>query len=166
MIEKPNIPDKKIISSLQENYSIPATGVEFLPLGLDSSAWAYRVEVENATYFLKLRKELPNPAGILIPRFLREQGIQQVMAPLATNNGEAWVCADGFFFILYPFVTGNEVMEVGMSDEHWVEFGSILKQLHTTKPIPELLRQVKRETFIPKQLEYTQKLHTQVKYRK
>ena len=166
MIEKPNIPDKKIISSLQENYSIPATGVEFLPLGLDSSAWAYRVEVENATYFLKLRKELPNPAGILIPRFLREQGIQQVMAPLATNNGEAWVCADGFFFILYPFVTGNEVMEVGMSDEHWVEFGSILKQLHTTKPIPELLRQVKRETFIPKQLEYTQKLHTQVKYLK
>ena len=46
---------------------------------------------------------------------------------------------------------------------HWVEFGSALKWLHTTKPTPELLRQIKRETFIPKQLEYAKELHVQVK---
>ena len=87
MIEKPNITDEQIISVVQENYSIPITGVKFLPLGLDSSAWAYRLDAENATYFLKLRKGIPNPAGILIPRFLKEQGIEQVMAPLSTQNG-------------------------------------------------------------------------------
>jgi spectinomycin phosphotransferase len=166
VIEKPNIQDERIISALRDRFSIPVIRIEFLPLGLDSSAWAYRVEVENATYFLKLRKELPNPAGILIPRFVREQGIQQVMAPLATNNGEAWVCADGFFFILYPFVTGNEVMEVGMSDEHWVEFGKVLKKLHTTQLTPELLSQIRRETYIPKQLAFAKELDTQVKARK
>ncbi len=163
MIEKPNISDERIISTLQENYSIPVTDIEFLPLGLDSSAWAYRVEAENATYFLKLRKEIPNPAGILIPRFLKEQGIQQVMAPLSTKDGEAWACADDFFFILYPFITGERVMDVGMSDAHWIEFGSVLKRLHTTKPTPELLRQIKRETFIPKQLAFAKELHMQVK---
>ena len=157
MIEKPNITDERIISALQENFSIPVTGIEFLPLGLDSSAWAYRVEAENATYFLKLRKEIPNPAGILIPRFLKEQGIEQVMAPLSTKDGEAWASADDFFFILYPFITGERVMDVGMSDAHWVEFGSVLKQLHTTKPTPELLSQIKRETFIPKQLAFCQR---------
>jgi spectinomycin phosphotransferase len=166
VIEKPNISDERIIAALQENFSIPATGIEFLPLGLDSSAWAYRVEAENTVYFLKLRKEIPSPAGILIPRFLREQGIQQVMAPLATKFGEAWAIADGFFFILYPFIVGNEVMEVGMSDPHWIEFGSALKRLHTTKPTPELLGQIKRETFIPKQLEYAKRLHAQIKARK
>jgi len=165
LIEKPNISDARIISALQKNFLIPVTGIEFLPLGLDSSAWAYRVETEKAAYFLKLRKQIPNPAGILIPRYLKEQGIQQVMAPLPTKDGEPWARADKFFFILYPFITGERVMDVGMSDMHWVEFGSVLKRLHTTKPTLELLRQIKRETFIPKQLEFCKELHVQVKTR-
>jgi len=166
VIEKPNISDDRIISTLRDNFSIPAVGVKFLPLGLDSSAWSYRVEAENSVYFLKLRKEIPNPAGILIPRFLKEQGIQQVMAPLPTKDGEAWAIANDFYFILYPFITGKRVMDVGMSDVHWVEFGSVLKRLHTTKPTPELLSQIKRETFIPKQLAFDKELHAQVKTRK
>jgi spectinomycin phosphotransferase len=166
MLEKPSISDKKIISALRKNYSIPVSDVEFLPLGLDSLVWAYRVEGESASYFLKLRKEIFNPAGILIPRFLKEQGIQQVMAPLSTKDGKAWVSKDGFFFILYPFMAGKRVMNVGMSDAHWVEFGSVLKRLHTMQLTPELLRKVKRETFIPKQLEYAKELHAQVKTRK
>jgi len=166
MLEKPNIPDERIISALQENYSFPVTGVEFLFLGLDSSVWTYRVDAEHTAFFLKLRKEISNPAGILIPRFLKVQGIQQVMAPLSTKDGEAWACADDFFFILYPFTKGERVMDVGMSDAHWVELGSVLKHLHSMKPTPELLRQIKREMFIPKQLEYAKGLHAQVKTRK
>jgi spectinomycin phosphotransferase len=165
VIEKPNMSDERIITALQENFSIPVVDIEFLPLGLDSSAWSYRIDAENGIYFLKLRKEIPNPAGILIPRFLKEQGIQQVMAPLSTKNGEAWAGADDFFFILYPFITGERVMDVGMSDAHWVEFGSVMRQLHSTKPHPELLRQIKRETFIPKQLELAKELHAWVKTR-
>ncbi|MGB7873332.1 MAG: hypothetical protein WBL25_03035, partial [Anaerolineales bacterium] len=166
MIEKPDITDERIIATLRESFSIPVAGVEFLPLGLDSSAWAYRVETKDATYFLKLRKEIPNPAGILIPCYLKEKGVQQVMAPLSTKDGKAWASANDFFFILYPFITGKRVMDVGMSDPHWIEFGSVLKRLHTTKLSPELLRQIKRETFIPKQLEYCKELHAQVKARK
>ena len=166
MIEKPDIPDEKIISALRENYALDVTGIDFLSLGLDSSAWAYRVETKNAAYFLKLRKMIPNPAGILIPRFLKHQGIQQIMASLATKNGEAWASAEGFFFILYPFIIGERVMDVGMSDVHWVEFGSVLKRLHTTQPTPELLCQIKRETFVPKQLSFAKELHAQVKARK
>ena len=166
MIEKPNISDGKIISALQENYSIPVTGVEFLPFGLDSSAWAYRLDAENSAYFLKLRKEIPNPAGILIPRFLKEQGIGQVMAPLSAKDGNAWANADGYYFILYPFITGERVMDVGMSDAHLIEFGSALKRLHTMQPTPALSHQIKRETFIPKQLEYTKRLYAQIKARK
>jgi spectinomycin phosphotransferase len=165
MIERPNITDEKIISGLKENFSIPVIGIEFMPLGLDSSAWAYRVDAENGTYFLKLRKEMPNPAGILIPRFLKERDIQQVMAPLLTENEDAWVNMGDFFFILYPFITGERVIDVGMSDAHWVEFGSFLKRLHTIKLTPELLGQIKCETFIPKQLEYAKVLHMQVKTR-
>jgi len=163
MIEKPDISDEKIISALQANYSLPVIGIEFLPLGLDSSAWAYRVKTEKDTCFLKLRKEIPNPAGILIPRFLKEQGIEQVMAPLSAKDGEPWASTDDFFLILYPFITGERVMDVGMPDTHWIEFGSVLKRLHTMEPTPELLSQIKRETFIPKQLEFCKELHMQVR---
>jgi spectinomycin phosphotransferase len=163
MIEMPGILDERIISILQASFSIPATGIEFLPLGLDSSAWAYRVEAGNAAYFLKLRQEIPNPAGILIPRFLKEQGIEQVMAPLTTKDGEAWAKAEGFFFILYPFISGKRVIDAGMSDAHWVEFGSVLKRLHTTHLRPNLLSQIKREAFIPKQLGFAKELNAQIK---
>jgi spectinomycin phosphotransferase len=163
MIEKPDFSDKKITSALRENYLLPVTSVEFLPLGLDLSAWAFRAEAENAMFFLKLRKEIPNPTGILIPRFLKEQGIQQVMAPLSTKDGDAWAYADDFYFILYPFITGKRVMDVGMSDVHWVEFGSVLKRLHSTKLTPEILHQIKRERFVLKQLAFAKELHMQVK---
>jgi len=166
MLEKPGITEERIISVLQVKYANTVIDIEFLPLGLDSSAWAYRVETKEDTYFLKLRKKMPNPAGILIPRYFKKQGFQQVMAPLVTKNGEAWANADDFFFILYPFIIGERVMDVGMSDAHWIEFGSALKRLHTTPPTPELLHQIKSETFVPKQLDFAKELHAQVKTHK
>lgn len=166
MIEKPNITGEKIISGLQENYSIPVVDVEFLPLGLDSSAWSYRVDDKNATYFLKIRKSIPNPAGILIPSFLKEQGIEQVMAPLSTKSDEAWATVDDYFFILYPFIKGKEVMDVGMSDAHWVEFGSVLKRIHTTKLTPDIANHIKRENFSSQRLEWDKEVHVQVKSHK
>jgi spectinomycin phosphotransferase len=78
----------------------------------------------------------------------------------------AWAIADDFFFILYPFITGKRAMDVGMPDACWVEFGSVLNRLHTVKLIPDLAGQIKRETFIPKQLEFAKELHAHVKNRK
>jgi spectinomycin phosphotransferase len=167
MIEKPNITDERIISALQENFSIRVRSIEFLPLGLDAASWSYRVDAdaERGVYFLKVRKGLPNPAGILIPRFLKEQGIEQVMTPLLSARREAWEKVDDFYFILYPFVRGEQVMDVGMSDDHWVEFGAVMKQLHTTKLTPDLARQIRRETFTSHRLEWDQELHAQVMLR-
>jgi spectinomycin phosphotransferase len=162
VIEKPNITDDKIISVLRENYSIHVTAVEFLPLGWDATSWSYRIEAENGDNFLKLRKGLPNPAGILIPRFLKQQGIGQVMAPLSSAGGKAWELVDDFHFILYPFIRGKRVMDIGMSDGHWVEFGSVMKRLHTTKLTPDLARQIRRETFTSQRLEWDKKIHAQV----
>jgi len=166
VIEKPNISDERIIFALRENYSIPVVDVEFLPLGLDSSAWSYRVQAENGTYFLKIRKGIPNPAGILVPRFLKEQGIEQVMAPLSTRHGKAWETVDHFSFILYPFIKGKEVMDVGMSDAHWEEFGSVLKRIHTAKLTPDIANQINRENFSSQRLKWDKEIHAQVKSRK
>jgi len=101
MIEKPNITDEKIIVSLSENYSIQVHDIEFLPIGNDPSAFAYRVEAKDGEwYFLKLKKDLSNPAGLFVPRFLKDNGIEQVIAPLPTTSQELWVNADEFALIL------------------------------------------------------------------
>jgi spectinomycin phosphotransferase len=163
LIEKPNITDEKIISALQENFSISVAGIEFLPLGWDPASSSYRVDGEDGIYFLKIRKGLPNPAGSLIPRYLREHSFEPVMGPLSTNRGEAWAIVDDFYFILCPFIVGRQVWDAGMSDDHWVEFGSVLKRLHTIRLSPEILSQVQIETFLPPRLEWDKELHAKIK---
>lgn len=150
MIEKPEISDEKIIACLKEHYSIEIRKIEFLPIGNDASAFAYRLETINDVYFLKIRTELPNLAGLFVPRFLRDHGIEQVVAPLFTNNQRLFTQVDGFFLVLYPFVAGIEAMKVGMSDAQWMEFGEVLKQIHHTEIPSDISQHIRRETFIPK----------------
>jgi len=164
MIEKPNITDEEIISALWKNYLVPAARVKFLPVGNDSSAWAYRVDSEDgSSYFLKIRKGISDQSGLLVPRFLEENGIQQVIAPLETKEKGLWVDVDSCCLILYPFVAGREAMEIGMSDSQWRELGSVLKRIHAIELTADISTRVRHETFVPKWLAPAQELHDQIK---
>jgi spectinomycin phosphotransferase len=163
VIEKPDISDEKIISALKEHYSIPVVEIEFLPIGNDPSAWAYRVKVEAKTmYFLKIRKVILNLAGFFVPRFLQDHGIVQILAPLPTEKQELWIPLEDFFLFLYPFVDGTEVMKIGMTDSLWIELGSLLKRIHQTELPPEISHYVRRETFIPRWSTLVKGLHKHV----
>lgn len=160
MIEKPNISDEKIISALDESYGIQANVIEFLPIGNAPSAFAYRVEADDGSrYFLKLRKTSSNAAGVYVSRFLKDIGIEQVVAPLLTNTQELWASVDEFAFILYPFINGAEAMQVGMSETQWMEFGSILRRIHNTELSRDISRYVHREAFVPTWSRMVQELY-------
>ena len=166
MIEKPDINDEKIVVALHENYSISVNGIEFLPVGNDSSAWAYRVDAKDkSSYFLKLKKGILNLAGLFVPRFLKDNGIEQVIAPLSTKTQELIVEMDEFALILYPFITGNEAMKVGVTDSQWTEFGSTLKRIHLTNLPSEISQYVSCETFIPRWSNSAKELHKQINAR-
>jgi len=166
MIERPHISEEKIIYAVKEYYLLPVADVEFLPIGNDASAWAYRVATEHqGTYFLKVRKEISNRAGFLVPRFLQDQGIAQVLAPLQTKEQELWAGVEDFFLILYPFVMGREAMKIGMSDSQWMEFGAVLKQIHLTELPSDISQYVRREKFIPKWSNLAEDLHRGVNTR-
>lgn len=163
MIEKPNISDEKIKISLYENYSVQVDEIEFLPIGNDASSFSYHVEAQNGnSYFLKVRRNLSNLAGLFVPRFLKENGIEQVIAPLLTKTRKLSGEMDEFSMILYSFVTGNEAMKVGMTDSQWMEFGSTLKEIHTTHLTENILQLVGRESFIPTWGSLIKALHEQV----
>jgi spectinomycin phosphotransferase len=164
MLEKPNLSDDQIISTLNHHYNLRVSGLEFLPIGYDASAWVYRVETDEKRYFLKVKKGTPYPPSLLVPHHLKAQGIHQVVAPLATVMGSLSAELDPFRLILYPFIDGKTGMDRGMTLAQWTAFGTILKQIHTTTVPDELLVQMQHEKFIlnPQWLRVIQQLQDNV----
>jgi spectinomycin phosphotransferase len=150
MLEKPDIQDERIIACLQEEYGLLVVQVDFLPLGVDRNAAVYHVVTDTGTpYFLKLRRGVFDKTSVALPTFFSDQGIGQIIAPLATKTGQLWASLDVFKSILYPFVEGHNGYEVDLSDRHWRDFGRALKSIHTTVVPPALIRRIQREAYSP-----------------
>jgi spectinomycin phosphotransferase len=149
MLEKPNLADATIISCLHQHYGFNITKLEFLPIGYDATAWVYRVDTAAAPYFLKVKKGVLQASSLTIPHFLRDSGITQIVAPLANIHHALWTNSGEFNLILYPFIEGKSGMEIGLSDNQWREFGTVLKRIHDTTLAPELVQQIHREDFAP-----------------
>jgi spectinomycin phosphotransferase len=151
MLEKPDLQDEKIIACLRDEYGLLVVQVAFLPLGADRNTAVYRVVADDATpYFLKLRRGTFDELAVALPKFLSDQGIVQIIAPLATKTGQLWARLDAFKTILYPFVEGHNGYEVGLSDRQWVDFGTALKSIHTAVVPPALIRRIQQETYSPR----------------
>lgn len=149
MLEKPNLPNDKLITSLQADYGLQVTDVTFLPLGADVNTAVYRVADGERSYFLKLRQGDPNEIAVLMPRLLHDQSVAQVIAPIGPSAGGLWTRIDGFTATLYPFVEGRSGFDAHLSDGHWVELGAALKGLHSAVLPPALAACLPRETFAP-----------------
>jgi spectinomycin phosphotransferase len=150
MLEKPNLPDEKIIACLQTNYGLPVTQITFLPLGADRDTSVYRaVTADGTAYFVKLRRGVFDEIVVTLPKWLSDQGIEQIIAPLATQTGQLWTSLAVFTVMLYPFVEGHNGYEVALTDHQWREFGAALKRIHTAVLPPALTRRIPQETYPP-----------------
>lgn len=150
MLEKPDLQDEKIIACLQDEYELIVVQVAFLPLGADLNTAVYRVVADNERpYFVKLRRGVFDELSVTLPKFLSDQGIAQIIAPLSTKTGQLWASLDAFKLILYPFVEGHDGYEVDLSDRHWVDFGIALNNIHTTEVPLALISRIQRETYSP-----------------
>ncbi|MEM7330912.1 MAG: aminoglycoside phosphotransferase family protein [Chloroflexota bacterium] len=132
MLEKPNIDDQLIVSCLKECHDLPIQTLTFLPLGADSNTAVYKaISKESAPYFVKLRRDHFLQASVLVPKFLHDQGIKQVIPPLPNRHGGLWSDLAPFKLILYPFVEGKNGFEIAPTAQQRIEFGKALKQFHT-----------------------------------
>lgn len=153
MREKLNIPDELLHACLREQYGISAVVLDFLPLGLDTNSAVYRVLGEDErAYLLKVRRGTLYEASCLVPRYLRDQGITGVVAPLRTKRQGLWVQAEEWTLIVYPFIEGETGFKLGMAEEHWREAGTILRQIHQVKMPVEGFPSIRKETFAPGEL--------------
>ena len=150
MLEKPNIPDERIISSLQREYGLQVAQLEFLPLGADLGTAVYRVVAYGGTvYFLKLRKGFEE-ITVTVPLLLQSQGVQEIISPLETKSKQGWADFGEYKLILYPFIEGDDGFERELTDSHRKTLGTALKGIHAAKIPPTLERNIPKETFDPK----------------
>jgi spectinomycin phosphotransferase len=149
MLEKPDIDDEKIITCVRVAYGLPISELTFLPLGADQNTAVYRAVTEDDTpYFLKLRWNFDD-ISVKVPRFLYEQGITEIIVPLATQTGQLSAPLDDFNLILYLFVEGRNGYEVAMTDQQWVKLGAAFRKLHDAVLPSTLKGSLQRETYSP-----------------
>jgi spectinomycin phosphotransferase len=163
MLERPEFPDEAIIACLRSDYQLRNPQVEFLPLGVDQNSAVYRaVDGGQGNYFVKLRHGLFNGTSVTLPRYLSDQGLHQIIAPLKTRTGMLWANLDNFAVILYPYIEGRNGYEIDLSDHHWIELGQTLQRIHSTI-LPEAIKsKIKRETYSPQARETVKRYLTQI----
>lgn len=149
MREQPKISEERLRACLQEQYDLSPVTLEFLPVGLDYHAGVYRVISEQGTpYLLKVKSNSLYEPGCFVPRFLRDQGITSVVAPLPTRNTTLWTRAENWTVIVYPFIDGDTNW-TGMTDEQWKEVGATFRRIHQIILPPAGFESLRRETFDP-----------------
>jgi spectinomycin phosphotransferase len=157
MREPPSIPEEHLRACLQQQYDLIPVTLDFLPLGLDYNAGVYRVVSEQGTAsLLKVTSRPLYEPSCLVPRYLNDQGITSVVAPVPTRIGALWTQLEEWTVIVYPFIDG-ETSWTGMTNEQWKEVGTIFQQIHQVMLPPEGFESLRKETFDP--TEYTRWVH-------
>lgn len=151
--------DATVADYVRAGWDLAVAEVRFMPVGYDTSAWAYDVRTgAGDRHFLKVRLGSTNPAAVLVAQFLRDSGTPQVVAGIATTGGEPWLQVDGYQLLLYPFVTGTTAATAGLTDGQWREFGSFLGALHSAVLPDRLSALVPADTFVCPEAEGTREL--------
>jgi spectinomycin phosphotransferase len=149
MREQPTIPEESLQACLQEHYDLIPDTLEFLPVGLDYNAGIYRVVSKQGTpYLLKVTTRPLYEPQCLVPRYLNDQGITSVVAPVPTGSGALWTTVEEWTVMVYPFIDG-ETSWTGMTDEQWREVGNIFQRIHQVVLPPSGFASLRKETFDP-----------------
>jgi len=149
MREKPAIPDELLRTTLQDQYDLVPVTLEFLPVGLDYHAGVYRVVSEQGSaYLLKVTSRPLYKPRYQVPRYLNDQGITSVVAPIPTRSGALWTKLVDWTLIVYPFIDGDTSL-TGMTNEQWKEVGTIFKRIHQVMLPPFGFESLQKETFDP-----------------
>jgi spectinomycin phosphotransferase len=149
MKEKPNLPDEFIVSHIRDGYGLDISQVEFLPIGYVGSAKYRLVTHEQGVYFLKLVKGYFREISVIVPHFLHEQGISQVISPVKTKDARFWTKLGDYTCLLYPFIEGQNGFQHPLSDDQWIAFGAALKKVHSIDLPPDFLKKIPFDTFSP-----------------
>nr|AIA16543.1 Phosphotransferase enzyme family [uncultured bacterium] len=163
MLVKQPISEKLIIDCLNTNYNIKVIRLTFLPLGADMNASVYKVEAhDQSSYFVKIKLGSHHDIGIAVVGLLHDAGIQQIIPPVKTTHSQPTQYIDDFTIIVYPFIEGQNGFSRPLTDEQWLTFGKVLRQVHEIDVPSSIQQEVRREAYSPKWREIVRSLYTHI----
>src|SRR3989440_13070059 len=149
MREPPRISEEDLRACLQDQYDLSPVTLTFLPLGREYGAGMCRVESEQGTaYALKVTSRALDEPRCLVPRYLSDQGIASVVAPIPTRSRALWTRLSDWTVIVYPWISGESNL-TGMTNEQWKQVGTIFQRIHQVMLPPGGFASLRKETFDP-----------------
>ncbi|HMO60198.1 MAG TPA: aminoglycoside phosphotransferase family protein [Roseiflexaceae bacterium] len=151
MLEPPDTIDlTRMTDRIHEAYGMRIVSLNFLPLGADLDTAVYQASTaDGADWFVKLRGGNFNTASVVIPHLLHQQGVAEVIAPLATGGGDLTTQFGEYTMIVYPFIAGRDGYVQALSEAQWHAFGRTLGKLHRAIFPASIRAAVPREQYDP-----------------
>jgi len=149
--EKLSLASQSIIDCLKANYGIAVGLLTLLPIGADMNASVYKAETQDSqSYFVKLKRGYCYNISVAILALLQASGIQQIIPPIKTRNGELTQHINDFTLTVYPFVDGQNGFCYNLTDDQWVALGKVLRQVHEFDVPSSIKDRIRKETYSPK----------------
>ena len=140
-----------IIDCLQTHYLIKVTMLKQLALGADINACVFEAQSsDEKSYFVKVKNGHSDEMNLMIFELLQSVGIQDIIFPLKTTEGNLTHKHDDNNLIVYPFVDGQDGFHRSLNHQQWIRLGKTLSKIHSVE-VPGLIQDViRREDFSPK----------------
>lgn len=162
MIQQPPS-DQRIIACLYTNYGIKIARLTFLPIGADMNASVYKAEThDQSSYFIKLKRGHHHDISATIIALLHDAGIQQIIPPIKTKQGQPIQHIDDFTLIVSPFVEGQDGFSRDLTDDQWVTLGKVMRHIHEIHVPSSIQLMIRRENFSPKWRDAVRLLYAQI----
>jgi spectinomycin phosphotransferase len=151
--------DQRIIDCLKTCYGINVISLSFLPWGADINASVYRVEAQEAVYFVKLKQGHQHELSAVLSNLLHAAGVVQIIPPIITTQGQPVQRMEGYTLIVYPFVEGENGFKRTLTKDQWIQLGKAMRQVHQTVIPLSIQNQIRRETYASKWREAVRELY-------
>lgn len=137
-----------IIDYLNQAYNLDGLNIVPLILGGDLKTKKYKLTTKDKiVYFIKLQPWQAPTLATEIQGYLTQTGINHIISPLRNNIGKLYTRIGDYNAILYPYIQGHNGTEKKLSKDHWIQFGSIIKQIHSLDLPKDIISTIPRETF-------------------
>lgn len=151
MVVKPFLTEQLITDCLCTHYGIKVSILTLLPLGADMNASVYKAQTgDGSCYFIKLKQGHHHDISIALIELLHHAGIQQIIPPVKTIDGQLIQLIDDFTLVVYPFIEGENGFNCTLTDKQWLTLGETLRKIHEIDVPLKIQHQIRRETYSSK----------------
>lgn len=154
--------EQHIIDGLNTNYGINVARLTLLSLGADINAFVYKADAhDQSSYFIKLKLGHNHVSSTVIS-LLHDAGIQNIISPIKNILGQDFQPIHEFTLSVFPFVQGQDGFSRNLSENQWITFGKVMKQIHGLHVPHSIQHRMRRENFSSKRREAVRSLYSRI----